>query len=150
MSTNHSPESPSNPDDVAQIIALADPNVTYRLLQNSIHEFVFLSNQPQGITTWARTVGSIIEQLLPAETMRQLLDVRQGVAPLSHLIHEIRGLQRKFPKQPHSRLAVVSENSFAPTLFNVLISLIPTSNVKVRYFKPDERDEAVRWLLEND
>jgi hypothetical protein len=148
LSTQHS--LPPTVTEPAKQAAQADPNIRYEPLENNIHEFVFLSNQPQGVTKWAQIVGDIIEQMPATETMRQLLDVRKGVAPLSHLANEIRGLQRKYSLQPKSRLAVLSESSFAPTLFNVLISLLPTSNTKVHYFKPHERDVALRWLLDND
>ena len=150
MSANTDTSSEDSSTEQPNLAVQTDPNVDYKLLGNGIHEFIFLSNKPQGVTTWAHIVGGIMEHIALSDTMRQLLDVRKGVAPLSHLANTIRDLQRKYPNQQPSRLAVVSDNSFAPTLFNVLISLLPTANAKVRYFKPNERELAVRWLLAND
>ena len=124
-----------------------DEFIEYRRREDGIHFFYFLGNRPEGITEWARHMDSIVDATPAGDTIRQLIDVQHGVAPLSHMLAEIRGLAERHTNRPPNRVAVIHNSSMSAALLSALIPLLPVHNVVTRYFKVSEQDEAIAWLL---
>jgi hypothetical protein len=127
-----------------------DQYIEYHLRPDDIHVFNFLGNRSEGVSEWARHMDVIVEEVPVDGIIRQFLDVQHGVPTLSHMLTEIRGLVDRHPKRAPSRVAVIHSSSMSAALLSALLPLLPIHNTTVRYFKADEQDAAIAWLLKNE
>ena len=124
-----------------------DQFIEYQHRDDGIHFFYFLGNRPEGVTEWARHIDTIVDAVPAGGTLRQLLDVQHGVAPMSHMLAEIRRLAERHTNRPPNRVAIIHNSSMSTALLSALIPLLPVHNLVIRYFKTNEQAEAISWLL---
>ena len=124
-----------------------DQFIEYHQRDDGIQVFNFLGNRPEGVTEWARHMDVIVDATPDGGTIRQLMDVQHGVAPMSSMLSEIRALAERHANRPPNRVAIIHTSSMSAALLSALIPLLPVHNLVVRYFKATEQDEAIGWLL---
>jgi len=127
-----------------------DHYIEYYRRSDGIHVFNFLGNRPEGVTEWARHMDVIVEHSPADGVILQLMDVQHGVAPLSHMLTEVRGLAARHTVRPGNQIAIIHNSSMSTALFSALLPLLPIHNITIRYFKATEQDAAIGWLLQNN
>ncbi len=121
----------------------------YRLHDNGIHELIYYETSRYAVDEMIAHVDRILEQL-PAETklIRVLTDSSQTASqPFQYMLARLRELAVKYPNHPYIRSASLFDGGVMMGPADVLFRLITRRN-KFRLFKPSQREEAIKWLLE--
>jgi hypothetical protein len=115
---------------------------------NGIDEFIVQIPSKQAVDDWIRQLETIIEATPPDGTIRHLLDLRNGMGSYGYSLQQVRALLARHPDYRKQRLAILHTTSLVQQLTGALIPLLRLDHfLRVRYFKPQERSQAVDWLL---
>jgi hypothetical protein len=119
----------------------------YTRLPNGIHEFVMTEASRAAVDEFVAALEEMAQFLPPGKTAPILMDSTIGMQPTSYIISQTLQMIRKYPPpQENQRMAIILRPSFLLNTIAVMLRIFPFLNV--RFFKPEERDEAVQWLTE--
>jgi hypothetical protein len=124
------------------------PPLEYRLLDGSIHEFIYHRPTHEAVDLWGACLDAILDGSPPGILTRFLYDnSRCDMIPLMHALKTMRGIVERHPNRPDARIAVLYGRGF---LMNVAVSmnnLLARRNADTfRFYRGEERDEALSWL----
>lgn len=123
----------------------AEPNCVYRLLDNSVHEFVLMRGSRATIDEFIAQIEQVV-QTTPADVKRLILiDNSRALQPLNYALWRLRQLALVFPQQKGSRVAVILYSTMTVTIMQGMLYAYPQINA--RFFRRGERDDALAWLL---
>ncbi len=116
----------------------------HRQLAERTHEFVLVETSIPAVADLFDTVDQIMCQTPYPYTIYLLIDSSIGVQPIGYCLTRIRQLARKYPKREPGRIAFVfdPDNPFV-RIFDILMRQFGA----VRFFNPNQRSEAIAWLL---
>ena len=121
----------------------------YTLHANGIHEFVLLLPTPRGVDALVEQINKVYDATPPGQLVRELIEFRGGLPPISYAMQRAREQLARYPKMPNIRAVVMYDSnlfvSFVMPLANILFSRFNTINVK--YLPKTKRDAAIAWLL---
>lgn len=118
----------------------------YVVHENGIHEFIMLDFSRAGVDAFAEKINLMTATALPSSVSAPLLiDSSRGTQPLNYLVKRMREIQQAYP-QPDERgkIAMLHQPNIMVAIVNGMAQVFP--KVQVRFFRPDEREQAVRWL----
>jgi hypothetical protein len=118
---------------------------TYRVLDNGIHEFVFSETSRAAVDDFIESAREMMEAAGDSEPTPTLFDTRVGAQPINYVFARIRTLMKEYPTTQQGKLAMIMRPNALLTAVKALMSMFP--KVKVRFFGPEERDDAIAWLL---
>ena len=126
-----------------------NPPCIYTQLDNGINSFIFTKPSRATIDAFVEQMHSVFATKVSGEVVPCLIDWRQsGIPPLPHLSRRGREFLRHHPTGAYGRIAFLTNQG---TLVNIAQALLNTVNTKAqkRFFRDDQYNEAVDWLLEN-
>lgn len=116
----------------------------HRQLAERTHEFVLMEASIPAIAEVFDTVDQIMREVPYPHNIDFLVDSQVGVQPIGYCFARIREMAKKYPKREPSRMAFIL-NPHNP--FIRMFDIFMRQFGPVRFFNPDQRDEAIAWLL---
>lgn len=113
---------------------------------------IYIINAQQGsnetVDEWMAHAEDIYSQ---HETTQETIMILAGLdttpsPPLAHAMQAAQRLISRHPRLPPGRIAFISHDA-ATSLFGTLAQ-INRLRIEVRFFKPEQRDDAIAWLKE--
>lgn len=123
----------------------------YALLNSYIHHVIFNVPSQAAVSEWLQTLRALYVGA-HYETVLTLTDARYSVLPpLSYATH----LSKLWVAEQHSRIrsknAIIHRSApLALEAGEIVASLPGNEQHRLRFFTPDERSAAVRWLISDD
>jgi hypothetical protein len=118
---------------------------TYRLLDNGIHEFVMLETSRGAVDDFIDSAREMMEAAGDSVPTPTLFDTQVGIQPINYIFTEIRNLMKEHPTTEQGKLAMIMRPNALLTAIKALMNMFP--KMKVKFFGPEERDDAITWLL---
>lgn len=129
--------------------------VKHIILDSGIHKFIWLDNSQEAVHWYLQVFNTFIQEIKskPADThtkLHCLLDFRQTSFPsfdkaVSKTI-DLRRQNMTTIDKFECRIAYLSDEQDFISQVNQLSNIMP-SNFKRSFFKPDEEDQAIAWLI---
>jgi hypothetical protein len=120
----------------------------HTLLDNGIHEFVFYQSSRDAVDRLFTQLTEVYDSLPPEQPIEMLFDFRQRDLPLAYVFSSFHRWQAGRDSHRNARLVILTDASMLMPLVDSFFRSLPTNYVKVRFFKPLQRDAAVDWLLQ--
>lgn len=121
----------------------------YRVLANGVHEFIMQESSRAAVDDFIDALEEMVTLIPPGTAAPMLLNSVVGIQPISYIFGRVRDLTRKYPPPPpgqRSKIAMMFKPNILIDTIDMMMRSFP--NVKVRFFKPDEREAALAWLIE--
>jgi hypothetical protein len=123
---------------------------SYSLLEGNIHCLTVHLPNAESVEDFMRMQYFIYDNLeSPTNTMRQLLDVTNGLPPIARVMDHFRAYIKTHPRRPPSRTAILLADSALIKSIDAFVRLMLNSKEKVRIFNKDGREAALQWLRES-
>jgi len=123
-------------------------SLTYTHHDTRIHEFVFLEPTTKAIDAWITQVEVILKATPSDQQVMYIFDVTQtSVPPLAYALRRVKDVHHRFPNRPYARVAFVMNSGFLISLVETFVATLRSQRDLVRFFRADQRHEAVAWLL---
>lgn len=121
----------------------------YQQLDNGIHEFVFTGEGNTGLDEMFDVLEGIMGNSTPDDTLCYIVDSTRSKSDtsLKRMVGRFRDLQLKVPLRGKGRTAILHQGGLMVTLGEMMISALAPKEDKTRFFKPQDRDKAIEWLL---
>lgn len=128
--------------------------------ERDIHEFIFYVNDRQTVDAYIGHIEALWRRhaagYLPSDyVIKFILDISiSGMLSLRYAYQQYGLLLKKYPNQPCARLAYITGSPQDIAVAKSFASLYAQGRGhranQRRFFAPDERDAAIRWLLHGD
>jgi hypothetical protein len=123
----------------------------YRVFDNGIHEFIIKGSSREHADAFMSHLDHIYATHTGSNaTVRMLSENKQGILPMSYIMSQIKRLMEKYPNTAPTRAAIILPDSPMTSILDTFIRLLRVRQNKVRYYKPQQREAAIEWLLRND
>ena len=123
-------------------------HVELKVLESGIHHFIWFDNSRDAVYAQAEFYKEINARLSPDETILLLIDLRQAGAPPFKILTDVIG-KSGMRSDVNYRTAYLSDDTTLPILMkNFVVSNRISGNRG--FFKSDEEDQALEWLLEKE
>ena len=118
----------------------------HRVLDGDIHEFIFMEASRRCVDELLEVVDALNSEVVKtgADPYRSIIvDSTRGLPPINYTFSQMRPLSKKYPQQRAS-VALICQPNFLVTTIAIMMRAISP----IRFFKPDEREQALAWLKE--
>lgn len=120
-------------------------NVTYTILDNGIHKFVWNDNIRDAVYEHAAYYREMNHDLAANERVLILIDLSQSGAPPFKILND--AFQKSgMRKDIDYRTAYLADDSFVEVMMKNFTMVNRISGNRA-FFKPGEEEEATQWLL---
>jgi hypothetical protein len=116
----------------------------HRQLAERTHEFRITEASIPAVDSLFKAVDRLMSETPYPRNLSLLIDTSVGVQPIGYCLTQMRQLARKYPKREPTRIAFIL-NPSSP--FKRMLDIFMRQFGAVRFFEPDQREEAVAWLL---
>ncbi|MCU0512547.1 MAG: STAS/SEC14 domain-containing protein [Anaerolineae bacterium] len=118
----------------------------YTVLENGVHEFVMTEISREGVDEFIAALESMAASLPPGSIAPVLFDSRVGRQPVNYMMNRLRPFMKQHRSAGKSgKMAMIYAPSAMINTVDALLRLV-VPNLRVRFFKPEERDAALAWL----
>jgi hypothetical protein len=119
----------------------------YQVLDNGIHEFVLLDFSRAGVDTFVEAVEQMNKAIPPGAPRPILVDSSGGVLPLNYAFSRMRTMSTATATgNTPSKTAILMQPGVMIGIVGGMMRIFPL--LRVRFFRPGERQAAIDWLLE--
>lgn len=120
----------------------------YRVLDNGVHEFVMTESSRAAVDALIVAMEQMAATVPFGAAVPLLMDTSVGLQPLGYIFPRLRDFVKKYPRpEKQSKLALIFSSSALLSATDVMMrSFFPT--LRVRFYRPEERDAALKWLAE--
>lgn len=132
---------------------LTDHNVAceYILHDSGIHEFIFHESSRRTVDEFMGYLDEIAFNVSPEDTVLMVVDIsRSGNPPMAYLLSSARSHTKSYPHRISSRIANIYGDARFMSLLDSTTRLLASGKDKVRFFKLENRDQAFKWLIEEE
>lgn len=132
-------------------MAFKIPGLRYQVLDADIHEFTFLPDGDDAVLdAFFETLVTIIEAAAPDDILRYIVDVSQTTdyGGMGELIKRFRQLEAQYPNRAAGRTAIIHNSISILSVASTLIDTLAPRKDRTRFFKQEQRDDALAWLLQ--
>jgi hypothetical protein len=121
------------------------------LLESKIHHIIFNIPSQSVIAEWLRCLETIYRQG-GNRAVLTLTDARRSVMPpLAYVTHLSQMLTAEHKLRIRTKNAILHRNGpLDATALEITQSLLRNGGHRVRFYYPDEKSSAIRWLLADD
>ncbi|NWF67554.1 MAG: STAS/SEC14 domain-containing protein [Chloroflexi bacterium] len=126
----------------------SDAQCVYRPLKEDIHLFIFTESSPQVVDQMMMNLRAIYAaRAADGPPLRFLLDFSvSGPLPVNYTEAQLRSLFFAHPQRPPARTAIITHEWYMYTLMDLFLRLLKLEREVVRFFIPEQREEALLWL----
>lgn len=114
---------------------------------NGIHEFTFRTAAREATDELIARLDILYASTPKDTTLLELFDIRVGIGSVSYAMKRAAELVRRHPNPPKIRGAMIYRDSLVVSLLAPSVRLLRAANFEIRFFKPDQRADAIEWLL---
>jgi hypothetical protein len=114
---------------------------------NGIHEFILKTAGREACDDLITRLDMLYASTPKDTTLLELFDARVGIGSVSYAMKRAAELVRNHPKPPRIRGAMLYRDNLVVSLLAPSVRLLRAANFEIRFFKPNQRDEAINWLL---
>lgn len=119
--------------------------------ESGICEYTFHKSSRQAVNEFLAQNNKVIVNAEDDQTLLVLIDISpSGLPPLAYFLSRVREEMKQHPYRLSSRVAILYKDSRLLGLMDNTVRLITNSKDKTRFFKLENRDQALAWLLEED
>lgn len=126
-------------------------DIHYTLHENGIYEFRFEKASRKSVDELYEVLEKHLFMQPYPDSVLLLIDTTNGIyPPLRHLFSATQEFNRKYKDAPPGYTAVLSNPNVLLSLtdaFMRTLSKFTTGYNSLRFFKEEQRDEAIAWLL---
>lgn len=124
----------------------------YHYLPQGIHEFVFTGEGNTGMDEFFAKLEEILTTTPHDQTLRYIVDTThsKGQASIREMISRFKKLEAKITRRARGRTAILHTTNVLVSLADLMISTFAPGQDKTRFFNIDQRDDAIKWLLNSD
>jgi hypothetical protein len=118
----------------------------HHILEGNIHEFILTAPSRRTVDELLAIVDTLNSEVASSggDLHRYILvDSTKGLPPINYTFAQMGPLARKYPQQ-RATVALISQPNFLLTTITIMMRAISP----VRFYKPDEREQALAWLRE--
>jgi hypothetical protein len=117
-------------------------------LPDGIHELVLVASNSEALRQCFSYLDDLFAGASQAQPLLILSDIRQSGIPSPHLLWQFaRALLTKHPSPPRAYNAVLqNQNAMVKVFMVVMAQLARLYGAQVRFFRDDEREQAIAWL----
>lgn len=126
------------------------PAADYVKHDNGIHEIIYNEVSRDAVDVYMTHFDQIMS-ITPKEDKMRLLSNGAFVTemqPISYMMSRFRGVMQKHQQRASVRVAVLYGSARFLDLVNGLFRMFVRGRDSMRFFKAEQRDEAIAWLLE--
>ena len=129
-------------------------HLQYQILENHIHEFVFLTNKRQAADAFYEKIGEVFDNAPENELVYYIVDWSEsGVPSMNYMFEKAQEWGRKHPDvAPGRGIVLFSQRGFA-SIGNAMTSLLMQmwrGKINLRFEHIDKREAGIKWLLAED
>jgi len=114
---------------------------------NGINEFIFKSAGREATDELIPRLDILYASTPKDTTLLELFDIRVGIGSVSYAMKRAAELVRRHPNPPRIRGAMLYRDSIVVSLLAPSVRLLRAAKFEIRFFKPEQRAEAIEWLL---
>jgi hypothetical protein len=122
----------------------------HTLLENGIQEFVFYESSRNAVDKLFILLTQVYAEIPADQTVLMLFDFRQRDLPLAYVFSSFHRWQAGRDSHRYARLVTLTDANMMIPLVDAFFRSFPTNYVKLRFFHPARRDEAIHWLLKDE
>ncbi len=122
-------------------------HVEHIVLESGIHHFIWLDNSRDAVYAQSEYYMNINASLSPGDTVLLLIDLRQAGAPPFKVLSDVIG-KSGMRTDVNYRTAYLSDDTILPILMKNFVVANRISGNR-GFFKSDEEDVAIQWLLDD-
>jgi hypothetical protein len=128
----------------------ADCACTYTHHDTGIHEFRMTEASRRGWDGFLDSISAIIKAQTERRTLLVLLDSTVGTPPLRYITNRAPSWTAEHPDRPAMHIAILYDDSVLFTFADMVMKgLRRRRDSSARFFRSDQRDQAIAWLLES-
>ena len=122
---------------------------TYSLIvhPSGIEELIFKNTSRAAIDDLMVYLDELYRKTPKDALLLQLFDSQVGFGSIGYAMRAAKDLVNRHPQRPRSRTAILYKDNFAVTWFAPSLRLLPGTEFAIQFFKGEDRDKAIAWLL---
>lgn len=124
----------------------------YELLPQGVHVFSFTGKQT-GMDEFFEQLTNILTSAPPdTPVLRYIVSLAtdDGQANVNELVRRFRRLEVALPQRPPGRTAILHNGNLLLTLMGTLVNTLAPQRDQTRFFKREQYDDALAWVLANE
>lgn len=119
----------------------------YRLLDNGVHQLVFLSTNRKTVDEMLKCLTTMVETDPDAPYIRCLIDNSQvGTLPLKYMFQQTRQWSKSNPNRPRAKIASLFDVRLFMGVIETFVATMSRGD-RIKFFHPNDRDKAIEWLV---
>jgi hypothetical protein len=122
----------------------------YYLHDNGIQEYRILEATHEAVDEWMEMAIANARDVPASGLIRYLIVLPAGeLIPLMHTFTRIQESLKARPQRPSTRVAILHAPDFLVSVLEAFIRMLRSGDKDVvRFFLHDQREDAIRWLLD--
>jgi len=118
---------------------------------DGIHEIIYNEVSREAVDQYMTHLDNIMSITPKEQTLRLLSNGTKVIEmqPITYMMSRFRGVMQKHPQRPAVRVAILYGSVRFIDLVNGLFRMFVRGRDGMRFFKAEERDEAIAWLHES-
>jgi len=134
-----------------KITVSSDCACTYDRLDNGVHEFRLTEASRHGWEGFLENMSKIINARAEDDgALLVLLDCTVGTPPLRYITSRSPSWTAENPNRPPTHMAILYDDSLLFTFADMVMKgLRRRQDSSARFFRSDQREQAITWLLES-
>ncbi len=118
---------------------------------DGIHEIIYNEVSREAVDQYMNHFDYIISITPKDQTLLLLSNGTKVVEmqPVTYMMSRFRAVMQKYPQRPAIRVAILYGSVRFIDLVNGLFRMFVRGRDRMRFFKAEERDEAIAWLHES-
>ncbi len=114
-----------------------------------VHEFAFKKSSRQTIDEWVVVMDELYKGLKDTDEVKFIFDfTTSGAMPLNYAFTKAREWSNSLEVHPQAMLACIYPNDTFRPIINSFFKLVRLDHITMRFFSPNMKDEAFKWLIE--
>lgn len=127
------------------------PATDYVQHPDGVHEIIYNEVSREAVDQYMTHFDNIMA-ITPKDEVLRLLSNGSLVVemqPISYMMSRFRNVMQKYPQRPAVRVAILYGSVRFIDLVNGLFRMFVRGRDKMRFFKAEQREEAIAWLHES-
>ena len=123
-------------------------SLQYDYLPEGIHQFKFHKANRNTVDEYVKILKRLFPELQPDEPWLSILDMSiAGIVPLQYALTNVVNFSKPYLDVRVNRTLLLHNSGIVGQIAHTLVNPF---NKNVRFLSPDQRDEGITWLLQQE
>lgn len=119
----------------------------WETLPNGIHVFRFVKPSRRAVDEWLEHLDAMFAALTEPEVCYVMDYSIKGLVPIAYGAQRSREWLAANPNHAPAYVTFIHNNTMMVSMFDSIVRLLPAHHVTTRFFKADDYEKAIDWLL---